>query len=855
MLQKYYFFVTFVFFIDKKVVVWYFLNSYDKKEKGMFKNIKNKIIISLLLIVIFIVPNVYAIESGSIDVLECTEEYKAWLELSDEEKKNTIEPRKYKIEINDGKNVTLLKNSRVATKNVYSLLKSTASYTDKNFNLKNLIANNMKVKNQKQTNTCWTFAAMSSLETNLALKNYYSDKTEKLYDFSERHMAYMMSQSFTDGTNKYGWDKNVSDGGHSIMSTSYLTNGTGAINESDMPFENNEDKISLKDVQDKTVQTTLEDTIVFPDIQPSDMYKYKTDEETRQNVEILKRQMKEHIISSGSINAGIYMPSYLGDDYLKYETSAIYCNSLLNKSNHAVSIVGWNDEYKKENFVTEPSSNGAWIIRNSYGEREEYTIDEFRKEIAKEDERFSTLTDEEIRQLVIDNKGSVEGDKVYWKVGDNGYFYVSYEDYNIYSQLWGIVNAYDEKKYDKLYQHDELGVGNGTGYAFEGTGDTYLANVFTRDSTNTEYLTSVGFDTMYQNGTFEVYVNADDSEKTQEKLKKIELVEGESVNLLNGYHVLNFKKPVKLKGNSFVIVIKIKDVIGEYEYFSYEDSSQSAADPQKGQSYVAKGSSINSLSWIDIADKGDNGNFKGNLCIKGLVKNSIDNPEDISNPDKPDTPDTPDKPDEPDTPDTPEVFEKATASDFSKAKATAELKKFIYKMSTGDFQFEIELKIDNINVADLGDKYEYYYYIAGKKESGTINESKWNKANTKLVKNTNGTYNLVISITDYDTWEDTSDSDEAYLYLKEIVTKGSDTVTTVTEPMEIEALEVDESVINIDFDTNKDSQKGNEDKKDGTTYVGNLPRTGITVVATAFVVLIIIAGITFVRYRSFKDIK
>ena len=822
----------------------------------MFKNIKDKVAISVLLIIMLVIPSVYAVEDIQFIEPECTEEYKVWMELPDEEKEKVLEPRKYNIEMNDGNNATLLKNNRIATKNVYSLLKSTASYTDKKFNLKNLIANNMKMKDQKQTNTCWTFAAMSSLETNLALKNYYANKTEKLYDFSERHMAYMMSQSFTEGTNKYGWDVKVSDGGHSVMTTSYLTNGTGAINESDMPFENNENDISLKEVQGKMVQTTLGDTIQFPGIKSIDMFKYTTNEEVKQNVENLKRQMKEHIISSGSINAGIYMPKLLGDDYLKYETSAIYCNSILNMANHAVSIVGWDDEYPKENFATEPSGNGAWIIRNSYGEKEEYTINELRNELAKKDESVLTFTDEEIKQLAIKLNGSVDGDKIYWKVGDNGYFYVSYEDYNIYCQLWGIVNAYDKKDYDKLYQHDELGAGNGTVMALNGgTGDTYLANVFTRDSTNTEYLTSIGFNTMYQDGTFEVYVNANDSEKTQEKLQKVELVEGESVKLLSGYHVLNFKKPIKLEGKSFVIVVKIKDVVGESEYFSYEDSSQSTADPQKGQSFIAKGNSINSLRWFDIANENDTENFKGNLCIKGLVKNSIDTPDEPNPPDTPDKPNPPDTPDKPNPPDIPDVPEKATASDFSKAKATAELKKFIYKMSTGYFQFEIELKIDNINVSDLGDKYEYYYYIAGKKENGTISDGKWNKANTKLVKNANGTYNLVISITDYSALDDTADSEEAYLYLKEIVTKGTDTVTTVSDPMEIQALEIDESVINIDFDTDKDSQKGNEDNKDGTTYVGKLPRTGVTVFATAFVVLIIIVGIAFIRYRSFKDIK
>lgn len=37
--------------------------------------------------------------------------------------------------------------------------------------------------------------------------------------------------------------------------------------------------------------------------------------------------------------------------------------------NHAVSIIGWDDNYSKDNFSTKPTNNGAWIIRNSYGKQ------------------------------------------------------------------------------------------------------------------------------------------------------------------------------------------------------------------------------------------------------------------------------------------------------------------------------------------------------------------------------------------------------------------------------------------------------------------------------------------------------
>ena len=36
-------------------------------------------------------------------------------------------------------------------------------------------------------------------------------------------------------------------------------------------------------------------------------------------------------------------------------------------SNHSVTVVGWDDEYSKDNFPTMPAGDGAWIVKNSWG--------------------------------------------------------------------------------------------------------------------------------------------------------------------------------------------------------------------------------------------------------------------------------------------------------------------------------------------------------------------------------------------------------------------------------------------------------------------------------------------------------
>ena len=170
--------------------------------------------------------------------------------------------------------------------------------------------------------------------------------------------------------------------------------------------------------------------------------------------------------------------------------------------NHAVSIIGWDDNYSKDNFSTKPTNNGAWIIRNSYGKTIEMPMEQLRK-------NNPGLEDEEIVSAFSASMNctlSEDGQILNVSVGDNGIFYVSYEDAYIYSDLLGIENAEDKKDYDNLYQYDNLGGGEVGYIKGNDVKDIFLANVFTRTKTDTEYLTSIGFQSLVE-GTYEVYIN------------------------------------------------------------------------------------------------------------------------------------------------------------------------------------------------------------------------------------------------------------------------------------------------------------------------------------------------------------
>ena len=45
--------------------------------------------------------------------------------------------------------------------------------------------------------------------------------------------------------------------------------------------------------------------------------------------------------------------------------TVFYCNEEKG-TNHAVTVVGWDDDYAASNFSVTPEGNGAWLVRNTW---------------------------------------------------------------------------------------------------------------------------------------------------------------------------------------------------------------------------------------------------------------------------------------------------------------------------------------------------------------------------------------------------------------------------------------------------------------------------------------------------------
>lgn len=843
---------------------------------------KRKVVISFIafILTILINLNVFAIElTDLIGTVEYTEEYKHWLELSEDDREGLIAPRMFNIPKENTEIKNPLKKAR--------MLKSTL---DSKYSLQEDIPENITIKNQEETNSCWTFGSLASLETNLALKNYYSGNTAKVYDFSERHMEYATSRNFLNGeVNPIGFNREINSGGNFYLYNAYLTNGTGAINESEMPFKNEVNLINLSEIQNKEVVTQVYDIKEFPE--------YKTTDDLTQ----IKQQMKEHIKNCGAIEVGIHGANLLSEKSYNNKTGAIYCdNSSTYPIDHSVAVIGWDDNYDKNNFNEElrPKNNGAWIIKNSWGTENIITFDDLKTVIFKQYkndcidngwDEASKIPDNVIENFLNENEFNEENGyiiqdrKVIEKIGDNGIMYVSYEDANIYSQMAGISLASDTVNYDNIYQYNEYG------YSYSllcNENKMYIGNVFYKNTTQIEDLTEVAISTL-EEVTCKVYVNPNGTSKNKEDLQLVQLKAGESETFGAGYHTLEFLEPIRIKGDSFTVVIemqsfknkinipveaKIEKTIYEYVeiennkcYFTTEDGYNNndwesfsalyeltnGAQPSCDstiKAFTVEGVEDNSLNNIEIVTPANKLEYKEgeNFDKTGMiVRANYNNGESkiIENYEIEDgtnlkatqtfiTISYEGKTVKQSITVTEEGIENPQNSNFDNVKCKV---KGITTKSSDNYML-LEIELSNIEKSKINDKLEYYYWLSPNQKETDID--KWIKINGGEI--VDGKLVFTINSKDIPNYQEVSMSDVLYLYIKEKAIKGEMEKEFITDSMKVEFTDAFE----------------NDVSKDNTVSKKELPNTGIKVIViTMLSIILLFAIIKFIKYRDLKDIK
>ena len=397
------------------------------------------------------------------------------------------------------------------------------------------------VGDQYPYGTCWTFATFGSLESCLL--------PGQSLTFSEDNMV--LTNGFDLNSVPSGEDLYYDQGGDCVESTAYLARWSGPVYASEDAYGDHVTPPNL------VVRKHVQDVLYLPP----------------RSTNLDNDNIKMALTTYGAVYTDIYadsgMCSSTNSSAYNAANASYYYSAGTEGTNHAVTIVGWDDNYPAGNFSSngvtdQPPGNGAFIVKNSWGAG--------------------------------------------W--GNTGYFYVSYHDYWIgYDENAVFYDAEPTSNYSHIYQYDPLGMCSQLG---GGSPTLWFANVFTAQSSDP--LTAVSFYSQTPNSTYEVHTGSSvDGSKT---------LRASGTLAVPGYHTVSLPAPVALSnGQTFVVFVKITTPGWDYPVaievpvvkYGLPYSSAAGADP--GQSYVSDDGA--SGEWIDLTTVGGCG--EANVCLKAFT--------------------------------------------------------------------------------------------------------------------------------------------------------------------------------------------------------------------------------------------
>jgi len=373
------------------------------------------------------------------------------------------------------------------------------------------------VRNQGNNGTCWSFAALTAMESVLL--------PEESWKFAVDHMTLMN-----------GFNLTQQDGGEYTMGMAYLASWKGPVSADGDIYgdgKTNPDLEVLKHVQEMQV-------IAAKDYE----------------------KIKEAVFRHGGVQTSIYSALQSANAESKYynpETNA-YCYIGTEKPNHDVVIVGWDDNYSKDNFSVNLEGDGAFICQNSWGS----------------------------------------------SFGEQGFFYISYYDTNIGTHNISYTGIESVDNYDYIYQSDLCGWVGQLGYNKE---SVFGANIFTAQTA--EELEAVSFYATGKDSEYEIFVakNFEDGESLNQR---IPVASGTLSNA--GYYTIDLQQEINLEAGETFAVILHMITPGAVHPLAIEyaaDRATANVITSDGEGYI----STNGKDWENVKEVID-----CNLCIKAFSK-------------------------------------------------------------------------------------------------------------------------------------------------------------------------------------------------------------------------------------------
>lgn len=374
------------------------------------------------------------------------------------------------------------------------------------------------VIDQGKYGTCWAFASLTALSSSIL--------PEENLQFSPDHMS--LKNSFCGDQNS---------GGEYTMAMAYLSAWQGPVLEQDDPYGDGyspEGLDAVKHVQEVQI------------IEGKDF-----------------QRIKEAVYKYGGVQSSLYTSLTGSASRSMYynQKNYAYCYIGTEKPNHDIVIIGWDDNYPKENFNTELEGDGAFICQNSWGE----------------------------------------------EFGDDGVFYVSYYDNNIGMHNVVYTSVEEPDNYDHLYQSDLCGWVGQVGY---GSDTAYFANVYQAEGA--QRLQAVGFYATGKDTEYEISVVRDF--QGPDSLNQREYIQSGYISNA-GFYTIPLDAPADLTpGGQFAVVVKIKTpnsihpIAIEYP----ADDVTMDVDLSDGEGYI----SLYGSTWDSLEE-----NYQCNFCLKAYTDN------------------------------------------------------------------------------------------------------------------------------------------------------------------------------------------------------------------------------------------